>query len=261
MSMGKGVSAAASGVPMVDSADVIEHFTARATGYDRSSRWCSDPELMQRLIALGEPRPADRMLDLACGTGLISEAFRGRVASITGLDLTPAMMANAEFRADQLTLGSAESMPFRDETFNLVVCRQGLQFMNAERAIAEMLRVIRRSGRVVLVDLCAYGEEREEYFEILRLRNPARRNFFVAEDLTHLLRRAGCAAVSSFQHISRENVDVWSANGAISESNRERIRAIYRNASPAFRRLHAPEYMADGNIVDHMLFVITVGVR
>ena len=259
--MGKEVSAAAFGAPVIDSVDVVEHFTARATIYDRSSRWCSDPALMERLNTAAQPTLADRMLDVACGTGLVSQAFHGRVASITGIDLTPAMMANAVGRADYLTVGSAESMPFPEATFDLAMCRQGLQFMNAEKATAEMVRVIRRGGRVVLIDLCAYGEERDEYFEILQLRNPSRRNFFVADDVARLLRAAGCSTVSTFQHISRENVDVWSANGAISESNRERIRAIYRNASLAFRRLHAPEYLADGVIVDHMLFTITVGVR
>ncbi|HYK21536.1 MAG TPA: methyltransferase domain-containing protein, partial [Pyrinomonadaceae bacterium] len=181
---------------VLDSTDVVQHFTARAGQYNRSSHWCTDPEMMQRTVELAEPRPTDRMLDVACGTGLVSAAFRGKVAEIVGLDLTPAMASQALPVLDQLVLGSAESMPLDDDQFDLTICRQGVQFMNAERAIQEMVRVTRTGGRVVIVSLCAYGaEDKEEYFEILRLRNPARRNFFVPDDLERLLREAGCAKV------------------------------------------------------------------
>lgn len=261
MSSFEGNLGAAAVSPIIDSHDVVEHFTARASRYDRSSRWCSDPEMMRQLIAAAKPQPTDQMLDVACGTGLVSEAFRGWVACRTGLDLTPAMIASARPRTDRLTLGSAELAPFRNESFDLVLCRQGIQFMNAHKAVGEMVRVARPGGRVVLVDLCAHGEEREECFAILRLRNPARRNFFVPQDLANLLQSAGCRTVSTHRVISPENVDVWSGNGAISESKRERIGAIYRNASPAYRQLHAVQYRSDGTIVDHMLFAVTVGIR
>jgi SAM-dependent methyltransferase len=251
----------ASSAPLLDSTDVVEHFTARATNYDLSSLWCSDREMILRLVEAAAPVPEDRMLDVACGTGLVSQAFRGRVASVTGLDLTPAMIALARLRADFLVVGSAESIPFRNATFDLVVCRQGIQFMEAEKAVAEMARIARPGGRIVLADLCAYGEERNEFFEILRLRNPARRNFFVPGNLTSLLQNVGCTTVFSISHISSEDVNVWSGNGAISESKREQIREIYRNASSAFRRLHSCEYLANGVIVDRMLFTVTIGIR
>jgi len=244
---------------VLDSTDVVQHFTARAGQYNRSSHWCTDPEMMQRTVELAEPRPTDRMLDVACGTGLVSAAFRGKVAEIVGLDLTPAMASQALPVLDQLVLGSAESMPLDDDQFDLTICRQGVQFMNAERAIQEMVRVTRTGGRVVIVSLCAYGaEDKKEYFEILRLRNPARRNFFVPDDLERLLREAGCAKVTVHRHLSEEDVDVWSGNGAITEAKRERIREIYRDGSPEFLRLHQVQYLED-RIVDRMLFAIAVG--
>jgi DNA gyrase subunit B len=244
----------------LDSTDVIQHFTARAGQYNRSSHWCTDPEMMQLTVELAAPLPTDRMLDVACGTGLVSAAFRGKVAEIVGLDLTPAMAEQSLPVVDSLVLGPAEAMPLEDDEFDLTICRQGVQFMDAERAVREMVRVTKTGGRVVIVSLCAYGEEdKEEYFEILRLRNPARRNFFVPEDLERLLREAGCRQVSVHRHRSVEDVDVWSGNGAITESNRERIREIYRDASPEFLRLHQVEYPESGLIIDRMLFVIAVG--
>lgn len=244
-----------------ETSDVVEHFTARAGQYDRSSSWCTDPEMMQRMVELAAPRSTDLILDVACGTGLVSEAFRGKVAQIVGIDLTPAMTSHALNRVDTLVLGAAESLPFSDEQFDLTTCRQGIQFMDAALAVKEMVRVTKKNGRVIIISLCAYGEEdRKEYFEILHLRNPARRNFFVPAELSQLLQEAGCREVHVHNYVSDENIDVWSDNGAIPETNRERIRAIYRDASTKFRRLHQLQYLDDGHIIDRMLFVLAVGI-
>jgi SAM-dependent methyltransferase len=243
-----------------DSSDVKEHFTARAEKYDRSSRWCTDEDMMRYVIEAAAPSSRHRMLDVACGTGLITRAFRKHVASIVGLDLTPAMAAMAEPYLDSLVLGSAERMPFADREFDIVVCRQGIQFMNAAKAVKEMVRVVRPGGRIVLVNLCAYGEgDQKEYFRILHLRNPARKNFFVPSDITDLLRNAGCSQWHLYPYVIEEDVDVWSDNGAISDLNREEIRNIYRNASPEFQRHHGVK-IAGNRIIDRMLFSITAGV-
>jgi SAM-dependent methyltransferase len=244
-----------------DSPDVIEHFTARAGQYDESSHWCTDPEMMERLRELAAPHPVTRMLDVACGTGLVTRAFRDRAASVVGVDLTPAMATRSLQWLDLLLLGSAESLPFSDQAFDLTICRQGIQFMEAALAAREMVRVTRAGGRVVLVNLCAYGEEdKEEYFEILRLRNPARRVFFMPEDLGRLLSDAGCREVEVHYHISSEDIAAWSENGAITNGRCEQIQTLYRHASPAFKELHKVQYLDDGRIVDHMLFAIAVGI-
>lgn len=194
-----------------DTPAVQDHFTARASKYDASSRWCTDDALLARMFALSEVGGEHKVLDVACGTGLVSAAFHGRVGHLVGVDLTPAMFEQARPHVDELVPGSGEALPFADDTFNAVVCRQGIQFMDAPVAVAEMVRVCKPGGRIVLADLCAYGpEDRDEYFEVLRLRNPARRNFFVEGDVAELLFEAGCASVDIHQYISTEDVDAWS---------------------------------------------------
>lgn len=243
-----------------DSADIVEHFSARARQYDESSHWCTDPEMMERVKELAAPTRVARMLDVACGTGLVSRALRDRAEQIVGLDLTPAMAEHSTPWLDQLVIGSAEALPFDDGMFDLAICRQGIQFMDAPRAVREMVRVTRPGGRVVLVNLCAYGEDdREEYFEILRLRNPARRVFFMPDEVGRLLSDARCREVTVNYHVSTEDVAAWSENGAITDARCERIRELYRDASSAFRSLHRVEFLDDGRIVDHMLFAIAVG--
>lgn len=239
--------------------DVVGHFVARAPAYNRSSAWCTDDELGALTVDAAQPVPTDRVLDVACGTGLVSRLFKGVAAHVTGLDITREMANQALPHLDKLIMGRAESMPFETESFDVTVSRQGIQFMVLPEAVQEMVRVIRPGGRVVLVNLCAYGAvDRDEYFEILRLRNPARRNFFVPEDLDRLLRDAGCNSVTLRRYVSAEDVDVWSDHRAIDDAARSAIRAIYQSASPEFAELHAVQE-EKGRLVDHMLFVIAVG--
>lgn len=239
--------------------DVTNHFAARAATYDRSSSWCTDDELGQITLDLARPEPGSRVLDVACGTGLVSRLFAGRVAEVVGVDITEEMAEQAAPYLDRLVIAPAEKLPFEDGEFDIVTCRQGVQFMDLPQAVSEMVRVVRPGGRVVVVNLCAYGPaDREEYFEILRLRNPVRRHFFLPGDLENVLRDAGCDEVEVRNHISAEDVDVWSDNGAIEEDRREAIREVYRKASPDFHALHAVE-QPHGRFVDHMLFVAAAG--
>jgi ubiquinone/menaquinone biosynthesis C-methylase UbiE len=240
---------------------VQQHFTARAATYDASSFWCTDRVILERIRGLLEPTGQEHLLDVAVGTGLVSRHLSPHVARITGLDINEAMVDQARDAVDELVIAPGESMPFDDDRFDLIVCRQGIQFMQLEAVLAEMVRVLKPGGRMLSVDLVAYGDpDRDEYFEILRLRNPARRNFFARGDVARAFLAAGCREARAHQHISVEDVDVWSDNKAIPESRREGIRQVYRAASPAFSKLHSVE-LAGGRIVDHMLFELTLGLK
>lgn len=218
-----------------------------------------DEELGRLVLDITRPQGRDRVLDVACGTGLVSRLFGGRVAEVVGVDITPEMAEQAKPHLDRLVITPAERLPFDDDEFDILVCRQGIQFMDLPQAVAEMVRVVRPGGRVVVVNLCAYGaDDRDEYFEVLRLRNPVRRHFFLPEDLRTLLHDAGCTEVELRRYVSFEDVDIWSDNGAIEEDRREAIRGVYRNASEEFRSLHAVRE-ENGSFVDQMLFVVAAG--
>ena len=135
--------------------------------------------------------------------------------------------------------------------------------MDDKAALREMYRVVKPGGVTKIINLCAYGEDKEEYFEVLRLRNPVRRNFYLREDITLLFEQAGFKEIVLHDHISNENVDVWSNNGAISEERREAIRNMYRNGSDAFLSLHRVQSQDDNKNTfhDQMLFAIVVGTK
>ena len=240
---------------------VLDHFDARSERYDYSSHWVADDAMGDQVRTWLEAGSGDDVLDIASGTGRWASAFFGRVRSVVGVDITPAMSRPGRRYLNHFVQANAEVLPFKDDSFDLVVERQGIQFMDASAVVGEMVRVAKPGGRICLVQLCARGvDDAEEYFEILRLRNPARRNFFIREDLGKLLLDAGCASAEVRDWVTKENVDAWANNGAIGDERQEAIRRCYEQASEAFKGYHMVA-LEDGHYVDRMLFGVAIGVK
>jgi ubiquinone/menaquinone biosynthesis C-methylase UbiE len=105
-------------------------------------------------------RPADAVLDVACGTGFATRAaalVAGPGARVEGADLNPAMVAQARTVPDtsganlQWCEASGLDLPYGDGEFDAVICQQGLQFFPDPAAgVREMARVTRAGGRLGL---------------------------------------------------------------------------------------------------------------
>ena len=106
------------------------------------------------------PQDGDRILDLACGTGILARTIRQRVSadtSVTGADLNTGMLAMAAEVSDP-ALGLIEwheanvmALPFADGAFNKLYCQQGFQFFPEEQVVlGEMRRVLEIGGRMVM---------------------------------------------------------------------------------------------------------------
>lgn len=101
-------------------------------------------------------QPGQRVLDVACGTGVLARAILPRAGpggQAVGLDPNPGMLAVANELAPAVTWrqGAAESMPFPDQSFDAVVSQFGLMFFeDRQQAVREMLRVLTAEGRLVV---------------------------------------------------------------------------------------------------------------
>jgi SAM-dependent methyltransferase len=95
----------------------------------------------------------DRLLDVACGTGNAAAVATARGALVTGLDGSPRLLSVARERvpAGEFVEGDAAHLPFADGAFDAAVSVFGVIFARpAERAAAEIARVVRPGGRVVI---------------------------------------------------------------------------------------------------------------
>jgi SAM-dependent methyltransferase len=97
----------------------------------------------------------ESVLDVACGTGVLAREAHLRTSPkgyVAGLDPSVGMLAVAKESTPSVDWqqGTAEAMPFSDATFDVVVSQFGLMFMDRDRAIHEMLRVLKPNGRLVV---------------------------------------------------------------------------------------------------------------
>jgi SAM-dependent methyltransferase len=111
-------------------------------------------EWAERVADAAQIEEGQHVLDIACGTGILTRAVARRVGmkgSIIGLDVNEGMLAVAERKAPQIQWkqGRAESLPFDDNRFDVVVSQFGLMFFeDRSAAIQEMSRVLAPGGRL-----------------------------------------------------------------------------------------------------------------
>jgi SAM-dependent methyltransferase len=114
----------------------------------------------QGLLAIADPRAGERVLDVACGTGIVARLAAeavGPEGAVAGVDIAPDMIDVARAApapaapAIDWRVGDATSLPFPDGGFDLATCQMGLMFMpERAAAVAEMRRVLASGGRLVI---------------------------------------------------------------------------------------------------------------
>ncbi len=134
-----------------------KHRMVWASGdYDRVARGVR--AVADHVVRSANIRAGERVLDIACGTGNTAIMARARGAEVTGLDLTPELLAIARTRTQELghaditwEEGDAENLPFPDGNFDVVVSSCGLMFApDQQKAADEVARVTKCGGRIAI---------------------------------------------------------------------------------------------------------------
>lgn len=145
-------------------AQVAAHWDRRAAQFDEdfghSLRTAAEYAAWERIFRLVLParRPLE-VLDVGCGTGFLSLELAARGHRVVGVDFAPSMIGRAENKAAERSLevrfeqADAEQLPYAPGSFDLVISRHLLWTLpHPEAAIDEWIRILRRGGRLVVVD-------------------------------------------------------------------------------------------------------------
>jgi ubiquinone/menaquinone biosynthesis C-methylase UbiE len=177
---------------------VADEFARQAQNFDHWAAKADDPRRFG--AALGEARRG-KLLDVACGPGVVTAALAPEASSVVAFDATEEMLEKAKARCAKAGLGNvayrfgdAENLPFEDAEFEGVVTRLAIHhFANPQRALDEMFRVLRPGGTAVVVDVVSSeaADESKLHNAIERLRDPSHVRMLPASELDAGVARAG----------------------------------------------------------------------
>jgi SAM-dependent methyltransferase len=123
--------------------------------YERITNTIRD--IHELVVERVDPKPGEKVLDAATGTGAVAILAARRGADVIGMDLAPVLVETAEQRAEEegvsvrFEVGDAEAMPYGDASFDVLTSTCGVMFAPDHAAVAgELARVTRPGGRLAL---------------------------------------------------------------------------------------------------------------
>jgi ubiquinone/menaquinone biosynthesis C-methylase UbiE len=177
---------------------VADEFARQAQNFDTWAAKADDPGRFG--AALGDARRG-RLLDIACGPGVVTAELAADAGAVVAFDATEPMLDKAKARCAKAGLtnvafrsGDAENLPFDDAEFDGVVTRLAIHhFADPQRALDQMFRVLRPGGTAVIVDVVSSENESESKLHnaIERLRDPSHVRMLPASELDQCISRAG----------------------------------------------------------------------
>jgi ubiquinone/menaquinone biosynthesis C-methylase UbiE len=159
------------------------------------------------------------VLDVAAGTGLLSQTVAPKVKRVVALDVTPEMIAQGRKQIHRrgllnisFILGRAEALPFLAGTFDLVMTRFSFHhFRGPEAVLKEMIRVCRPGGNVVVVDLLAPADHklRARYNLLERLRDRSHTEALSQRQMESMATKLGLKMMSFSSRQVKMDLEEW----------------------------------------------------
>jgi ubiquinone/menaquinone biosynthesis C-methylase UbiE len=172
------------------------YFDASAANYDQASDMGIHPPLLAGLLAqLAKLPHPNSILDVGCGTGTLLFRLQAQTnATLAGLDISTQMLALARQKlgaAVDLRQGDSENLPWETHCFDLVCCTFSFHhYPQPDRALAEMRRVLKPGGALLLADITFPGFVRPFVNLILPLLSTGDRHFYSRAEMLRLLEHA-----------------------------------------------------------------------
>lgn len=174
--------------------NIVEQFSKQARGYTSIT---SHSDSLDKLISITSASKKDEVLDIACGSGIVSCEFAKHTNNVTGIDMTQEMLVEAKKMQTKLHLknltwqiGDVENLPYADNSFSIVVSRFGFHhFLNPLKVLSEMKRVCKPNGVVMVVDVSLPDSKVKKYNEMEKNRDYSHIAALSLTEFSHLFEK------------------------------------------------------------------------
>lgn len=214
---------------------MLEHYrkVARALSTDASQIVKNQQHELVRLAAV---QPDDRVLDAATGTGAVALAFAPHVATVLGVDVSPAMLERAETARGargisniHFRLGEISSLPLEERSFEIITCHDLLQYVsNLEALFLRFRPLLASSGRLVIDEIIGSDNpvKRATQNAIELRRDPAIAAIHSASDIERALTSTGFRIVKAERYPVVRELYEWLAQSGADEVTRSAVRSM-----------------------------------
>ncbi len=243
-------------------------FSAQSEGFSSDGQTYAKLEEVDWMLQELPLTEQSRALDIATGTGELARGLAARVASVVGLDATPAMLEKGrnfirESGIENVSFqqGQVEDLPFEDERFDVVTCRYAFHhFADPKPVISEMARVCRRDGHILIVDIVTRDEATATEANYYEWRcDPSHTRCCGFDEIQKLYRLSGIDVFSAKNEIIEENVLDWLNFSLTRKPDREAvIRALEEELAGGEQTGLAP-FMRDGSLYFRQREAVIVG--
>ncbi|MFG0297301.1 MAG: class I SAM-dependent methyltransferase [Maioricimonas sp. JB045] len=215
---------------------IIDQFSLQAVPFAELPAH-SQEESTERVLRMAGVAGAARVLDVACGPGLVACEAARYADEVVGIDITPAMIEQARKRQQDRGLanvvwkeGDVLPLPFGTGGFDCVLTRYSFHhFPDPAAVFGEMLRVCRPGGTVCVVDVFTRSPDQSERFNAMeKLRDPSHVRALSLPELTGMFETAGmCDVATDFYKVTVE-LEAQLASSFPNPGDADRIRDVFR---------------------------------
>jgi ubiquinone/menaquinone biosynthesis C-methylase UbiE len=218
---------------------IRQQFTRQAQAYAEMAQTRDEPGL-RLLVALSGAKPSDRVLDVACGPGLLTLAFAEACAEVRGIDATDALLERARAEAArrgrthvQFARGDVNHLDLGDAGFDVVSCRAAFHhFPDPARVLGEMARVTKPGGTLLVADMLGSEDPAtaRAHDHIERLCDPTHTRAIPRSEFHAMFAARGLAVVHEPTSPLHYDVEEWMAHGGPGAATAAEIRRLFEES-------------------------------
>lgn len=213
---------------------ILDQFTRQAAPFAAAAP-IRNQAVLDRIVQWAGAGPDDTVLDVACGPGLLACAFARIAKHATGIDITPAMLAQARKTQQEQGLknvswqqGDVYSLPFTDAAFSIVSSRFVFHHLQDPlAALREMKRVCKSGGKIVVADMAPLPEKTAALNAAELLRDPSHVRAMPVDELRGLFEQADLSTPQLFGYRMEGEVEDLLSRSFPNEGDADRLRKIY----------------------------------